>query len=253
MGFSSSGGIFINRTLKIIEDLPGTQAMVDDIIVSSDSFTQLIERLFIIFQKLEQNKATISIKKFEVGREIEMAGINVTCSDTGVELRPAKEALNAFSRLKSPTSKRELQSFLGMLNIFHSWDIEISASSTHLRTLLQKGAVWKCDMYYEQELTKIKQIISSLDFLAAFNVHLKTNLFVDTSREGIGYVLTQEKPEGKISVIKCGSVGLAPAPSHYSPTELEPLGISWSVRDNRIYLMGLKKVQVYTDHRPCRD
>ena len=73
--------------------------MVDDVVVAAESFTQLIERLFILFQKLEQNKATISIKKFEIGCNIDMAGINVTCNDTGVEFRPATDALNAFSRL----------------------------------------------------------------------------------------------------------------------------------------------------------
>ena len=130
-----------------------------------------------------------------------MAGINVNCSDTGVEFRPAKESLNAFSRLRAPTCKRELQSFLGMLNTFRSWSIKVSSSSTHLRALLQKGATWNWDMYCEQEFNQIKNIISSIDFLSAFNVHLKTNLLVDTSREGIGYVLTQEKPEGDISVI----------------------------------------------------
>ena len=85
MGLSSSGYIFVNMTMKIIDDLPGTQCMVDDIIVAAQLFTQLIERLFILFQRLEQNNATISIKKFEIGHSLDMAGINVTCSDTGVE------------------------------------------------------------------------------------------------------------------------------------------------------------------------
>ena len=139
---------------------------------------------------------------------------------------------------------------MGMVNTFRSWDIIIAASTTHLRTLLQKGAVLKRDIYHQREFDSVKQIVSSPTFLNAFDINLKTNLLVDSSKEGIGYVLTQENLDGKISIIKCGSVGLSQTHSRYAPTELECLGISWAVRDNRIYLLGLERVYVFTDHRP---
>ena len=119
-----------------------------------------------------------------------------------------------------------------------------------LRTLLQKGAVWKWDIYHQREFDRLKVMVSSLTFLEAFDVNLKTNLLVDSSREGIGYVLTQEHLDGRISIIKCGSVRLSKTHSRYAPTELERLGISWAVRDNHVYLLGLERVYVFTDHRP---
>ena len=67
MGLSSSGDLFINPTIKIIENLPGMQAMVDDIIISDDTFTDLIDRLYSLFLKLEENHATVSIKKILFG------------------------------------------------------------------------------------------------------------------------------------------------------------------------------------------
>ena len=66
--------------------------------------------------------------------------MNVTCSDTGVEFKATEESLNAFDRRREPTCKKELQSLLGMVNTFRSWNVKIAPNTTHLRALLQKGA-----------------------------------------------------------------------------------------------------------------
>ena len=60
-----------------LSNLHGTHAMVDDIIISADTFLQLIERLFNLFLELEENHATVSVKKFGLGRDIDIAGISV--------------------------------------------------------------------------------------------------------------------------------------------------------------------------------
>ena len=134
--------------MKIISDLPGVQCMVDNIVVAAETFSQLIHRLYVLFQRLEKNNVTVSIKTFEIARSLDVAGMNVTCNDAGVEFRPAADSLNAFARLREPSCKKELQSLLGMVNTFRSWYVKIAPNTTHLRTLLQKGAVWKWDIFH---------------------------------------------------------------------------------------------------------
>ena len=62
MGLASSGDLFVSRTMKIISDLPGVQCMVDNIVVAAETFSQLIHRLYVLFQRLEENNATVSLK-----------------------------------------------------------------------------------------------------------------------------------------------------------------------------------------------
>ena len=163
-------------------------------------------------------------KKFCLGREIDMAGISVKCSEKGMEFMPSKESMNAFSKLRAPTNRKELQSFMGMLNTFRTWSIKLSSSTTHLRTLLQKGATWIWTSYHETEFQQIKEIISSINFLTAFELGIKTNLLVDTSRDGIGYVFTRGGAEGDIKIIRCGSIALAPAKKGIPQPNLNGLG-----------------------------
>ena len=162
-----------------------------------------------LLQRLQKNNATVSLKKFEIARSLDVAGVNITCTDTGIEFRATEDSLNAFSCLREPTCKKELQSLLGMVNQFRSWDVNIAPNTTHLRALLQKGAHWSWDSYCQKEFDSLKDMVSSLTFLEAFDVNLKTNLLVDSSKPGIVYILRQEHPDGRISIIKCGSVGLS--------------------------------------------
>ena len=221
MGLASSGDLFVSRTMKIISDLPGIQALVDDVLVVATSFKQLIHRLYVLLQRLQKNQATISLKKFDINRALDVAGTNITCTKTGVEFRATQDSLNAFSRLREPTCKKELQSLLGMLNQFRAWDINISPNTSHLRVLLQKGARWSWSSYCQREFDCLKDMIASLTFLEAFNPKLKTNLLVDSSKTGIGYVLTQEDENGKISIVKCGSIGLSKSHSRYAQLSLK--------------------------------
>ena len=93
-----------------------------------------------------------------------------------------------------------------MINQFRAWHIDIAPNTTHLRALLQKGARWSWDSYCQREFDCLKDMVASLTFLEAFDPKLKTNLLVDSSKTGIGYILTQEHEDGRISIKKCRSV-----------------------------------------------
>ena len=140
MGLASSRDRFVACTMKIISDLPGVQCLVDNILVSAENFSQLIHRLYMLLQRLQKNNATVSLKKIEIARSLDVAGMNVTCKDTGVEFRATEESLNAFARLREPTCKKELQSLLGMVNFDH----RISTLHQTLHTLghcFRKGRI----------------------------------------------------------------------------------------------------------------
>ena len=85
-------------------------------------------------------------------------------------------------------------------------------------------------MYLQQEFEEINKLLAHC-FLSAFRIGLTTILYLDTSTEGIRYILSQEFPEGQgVNMSRMGSISLSATQTRYSPSELEQMGISWAVQ-----------------------
>ena len=87
-----------------------------------------------------------------------------------------------------------------------------------------------------------------------------TVLSTDWSKDGIGYVLSQQKCNCEEVSLKCCSEGWSTvlvgsrfctgAESRYAPVEGEALGIVWALNHTKHFTLGSKKLTVLTDHKP---
>ena len=75
-------------------------------------------------------------------------------------------------------------------------------------------------------------------------------LHTDASKERLGAVLEQDV-SGTPHPIAYASRTLSKPEANYEATELEALGVVWSLRHFRAYLLGHKRI-VYTDHAPLK-
>ena len=87
--------------------------------------------------------------------------------------------------------------------------------------------------------------------LAPFDPNLPTAVQTDASRlKGLGFALMQKHGESW-RLVQCGSRFLDSAESGYAMIELEMLAIYWAIAKKcRLYLLGMPKFQVITDHKP---
>ena len=76
-------------------------------------------------------------------------------------------------------------------------------------------------------------------------------LETDASGKGLGAILAQKQLDGSIRPIAYASRTLQQHEKKYSATELEALGVVWSVKHFHHYLYGHRCI-VYTDHKPLR-
>ena len=76
---------------------------------------------------------------------------------------------------------------------------------------------------------------------------LSQSLETDASGLGLGAVLSQRQPDGKIHPVAFASHALSPCEKNYSITELETLADLWAVSHFQCYLYG-QEVVVYTDN-----
>ena len=97
----------------------------------------------------------------------------------------------------------------------------------------------------------MKQLLTCAPVLAFPDFNQEFILETDASGRGLGAILAQKQPDGFTRPIAHASRTLQQHEKKYSATELEALGIVWSVKHFHHYLYGHHCI-VYTDHEPLR-
>ena len=110
-----------------------------------------------------------------------------------------------------------------------AWSVECEAAFKHLKGLLITTPV----LAYPQ-----------------FGPNKRFILETDASGCGLCAVLSQEQSDDKLHPIAYASRSLHQHEQNYAISELETLGLVWSVKHFRIYLQG-HQYTVYTDHSAC--
>ena len=101
---------------------------------------------------------------------------------------------------------------------------------------------------------KIEKIIGKFRSFGFSRFDLPFYLAVDSSAQGIGYVLYQkylENSDEKVRIIRFGSKALTSWQKSYGPTKLELLGVVTSIVENSSYLRGNKFI-LECDHQALR-
>ena len=167
--------------------------------------------------------------------------------------RPAAELVGAIKDFPTPKNLTDLRAFLGLANQFQQSSPELASKLEPLRGHLKVKtneeftANW-CDEL-DDTIEEFKRYLTSRPVLEFFDLKRETKLVTDASRTGLGFVLLQ-KHANIWKIVQCGSRFLSRAEKNYSMVELECLGVSWAVLKCRLFLLGLDKFVIETDHRP---
>ena len=237
---------------------------LDDIIVFSTSFEEHLERLELVFARLQQHGLKIKPAKCSFFQtEVRYLGHLIVAGE-GIKPDPEKTAV--VQDWPQPTNVTELRSFLGFTGFFRKfiqqYSIIASPLFTYLRGSAGKGkpktkSCRKIDLYdaavlafltLKERLTE-EPVLQFADFNRLFIVE------TDASLSGLGAVLSQRREDGSKAVITYASRTLHPAERNdrnYSAFKLELLAVRWAVCQSfRDYLMGTR-CTIYTDHNPLK-
>ena len=247
MGLRSTSDVFCAKSDKTIHKVPGTQKIVDDILVCAPDYETLQERLEIILQRCKEQNIAISRKKLEIGEKINFAGFTLT--PEGVT--PDPEKTKALSDFPTPKNLTELRSFLGLANQLAGFVENMAITTDPLRALLKKGTEFMWTEDQDNAFKQTKDILQKTTCLQFFDPTLETLLLSDASNlHGLGFALVQKDKVGHLRMIQCGSRTLTDAETRYAPVELECLGIAWATEKCRHFLLGHPEYTVITDHNP---
>ena len=103
----------------------------------------------------------------------------------------------------------------------------------------------------EQAFNQLKEHLKSTPLLCYPDFSRPFILETDASGVGLGAVLAQEQTDGTVKPIAYASQSLQKHERNYSITELEGLGVVWTMKYFRAYLYG-HRCTVYTDHEALK-
>nr|VWO98958.1 Hexose transporter [Ganoderma boninense] len=159
---------------------------------------------------------------------------------------PAK--VTGVTSWPTPTSKREVQGFLGFANFYRRFIKDFSAIAAPLNRLT--GLVdWIWTEADQQAFERIKSAITSAPVLAVPNDHDPFKVECDASKFALGAELAQRQ-NGQWRTIAFLSKSLSPAERNYEIYDREMLALITALDEWRHFLKGAQtQFEIHSDHK----
>ncbi|CAN6580919.1 unnamed protein product [Malus baccata var. baccata] len=229
--------IFSDYVERIIE------IFMDDFSVFGNSFDNCLDNLTLILKRCVETNLVLNWEKchFMVKQGIFLGHI---ISERGIEVDKSKIDLVRY--LPSPTSVREVRSFLGHAGFYRRFIKDFSKIAQPLCRLLQKDVSFEFNEACEKAFKHLKDLLTTEPIITPPDWSIPFELMCDASDYALGAVLGQRKNK-QPHVIYYASRTLNDAQLNYSTTEKELLAVVFALDKFRSYLIGTKVI-VFTDH-----
>jgi len=219
---------------------------LDDIIIFGKTRYEHDQNLVQILNKL--NTAGVKLSKSKcVFSTSSVKYLGHIVSRKGIETDSAKT--EQIKNWPTPTTVKEVQSFLGLANYYRKFVKSFSEIAAPLESCLSKKCSklqWSTEMH--ESFEKLKTSLTTAPIL---KYPCNKDVFIldtDASNTGIGAVLSQKDSSGSENVIYYASNRLSKAEQNYCTTRKELLAIFHYTKFFRHYLLGRRFI-IRTDHK----
>ena len=244
-GVTDSGAKFQKPLDQLLAGAPGTQAMVDDVIVTGKDDAEHLKNLEEVLRRIHDAglKANKS-KCIFMQDSVTFCGHVIT--KAGIRQEPGKR--RAILEAPKPRDQKQLLSFIGLIGFYRKFVANISSLQKPL-TELAHAKTWKWDKVHDCALSKIKQEIASDRVLTHYDPSLPVRVAVDASPVGLGCVMSHVMPNNLERPVLFLSRALTDTERRYSHLHKEALGVYWAVKKLYHYLYG-RHFTLVTDNAP---
>ena len=233
------------KALQII--LEGTEdfaiAYVDDILIHSYTLDEHLRHIDEILSRIEAAGFTLNVEKCQwLKQQVEFVGMLI--SEQGVEPIPEKVAgIREFPR---PTTKRHLQSFLGMINFYRHYIPRCADIEKPLYEISSPNAVFKWTEVHQQSFELLKKLLSEATIQQHPDFTKPFYIVTDASKIGVAGAIYQFDEKGQVRPICFNSRTLSSAERNYTTLEQELLAVIYTLKKNYYMLIGME-IYLYTD------
>ena len=246
-GMKNSPATFQRMINQIVSDINGCEAYIDDIVVYSQTWSEHMCTLKMLFDRLTQAKLTINLEKSEFGKA------NVTFLGHVVgsgNVKPIDAKVDAITHFPRPENKKQLMRFLGMVGYYRKFCQNFSSIAEPLTNLLGKRKIFCWTSQCEEAFQKLKDILKRDPVLKSPNFSAPFKLAVDASDVASGAVLMQEDTQGVDHPVCYFSRKFNACQKNYSTIEKECLALILALQHFEVYINAGIPLTVYSDHNP---
>lgn len=117
-GLKNAAQTFQRFMDEVVRGLDFCYVYIDDLLVASSSCEQHLEHLRIVFDRLRHYGIILNPQKCELGvSSVELLGHLVDSAG----IHPLRRKVQAIFDFPQPTSRRQLRTFLGLINFYHQF------------------------------------------------------------------------------------------------------------------------------------
>ncbi|GFS66626.1 retrovirus-related Pol polyprotein from transposon 297 [Trichonephila clavipes] len=162
---------------------------MDDVIITSPSFTEHIDHLNQVFTLLRDTGPTLNKDKCHFVRD-KLKYLGLIISKDGIKTDVITRSL-AITEMKPPENNKEVLKFLGMASWYQKFIPNYADICEPLYRLKKKEAKFTWSTEAQDSFNKVKRAITEAPLLPLPNVQEQFNLFTDASGVGIGAELNE--------------------------------------------------------------
>ncbi|GBL72614.1 Retrovirus-related Pol polyprotein from transposon 17.6 [Araneus ventricosus] len=163
------------------------------------------------------------------------------------KVSPNNANIETIKKLQPPTNVKELQRFLGSVNVYNKFIPQYAKLRYPLNQLLKNDVKFNWTNECQDAFDKLKETLTTKPVLNLYHPDVTCHVFVDASQKSVGAVLKQPDASDVLHPIAYHSRTLRDYEKNYAITELECLAIADALDKFYYYLHGQKFV-IHTDH-----
>nr|XP_028572340.1 uncharacterized protein K02A2.6-like [Podarcis muralis] len=245
-GVCVAPGIFQGLMERLLRGLPGVLPFFDDVLIAGKDPQELVACVRAVLLKFKEVGLQLKKEKCSFGvPTVDFLGFKIDASG----IHPTDAKIKAIIEAPRPQNKTELQSFLGLINFYHSFLPQKASIAEPLHRLLQKKNVWRWGQGQQKAFDSLRGMLSSRSVLAHYDESKPLVLACDASQYGLGAVLSHREPDGSEKPISFYSRTLSPTERNYAQIDKEALAIVAGVKKFHDYVYG-RHFYIETDHKP---
>ena len=158
--------------------------------------------------------------------------------------KPAQRKIKAIQEMPPPQCKKQVQSFIGMINYLSKFSTQLSELAKPIQELSKEKVPFNWGLEHDSAFQLIKKEIVAAPILAYYNPNKPTILQTNASCKGLGACLLQnEKP------VYFVSKALTEMQKGYVVIELGSLAVAWVMEKFHHFLYGNEFI-LETDQKP---
>lgn len=247
-GLNFISNTFQRRMIELFGDLPNVLIYVDNLIIyTNDNLDYHIKTLRNVIEILNSKNLKLNVEKIKLGlSSICILGHRITPEGITIDESRVSSILN----IPNPKNKKDLISFLGMLNYLNSFIQDLAIITEPLRNITKNDSEFIWDNVTQECFDKAKQAVAKKVLLNFPKENGEFVITTDASRMGISAILSQKLVgEDREILIEFYSRGLRGSEVSYSVYRLELLAIVCGLKKFSKYISG-SNFLIRTDHRP---